>query len=120
MNERIAVLGAGAWGTALAIQAFRAGASTTLWARNPARAEAIRVNRANPRYLPDVALPEALTVTACLTEALERATLALLVVPVQHLRSVIAALPPIAPPLLVCAKGVEQGSLRLPLEILAE
>ncbi len=117
---RVAVLGAGAWGTALAMQATRAGCLATLWARDAARADAICRAHANERYLPGVALPMTLGVTASLAEALCGAGLVLLVVPAQHLRTVVAALPERLPPLLVCAKGVEQGSLALPLEILAE
>ena len=117
--NKVAVLGAGAWGTALALQAVRAGAATTLWARDAARAEMLGRSGLNERYLPGVALPPALGITANLEAALAGAALVLLVVPAQHLRAVVAAMPATLPPLLVCAKGVEQGSLRLPLEILA-
>ena len=117
---RIAVLGAGAWGTALAMQATRAGGIATLWARDAARADAIVRAHANERYLPGVTLPMTLGITASLEEALCDARLVLLVVPAQHLRAVVGALPKALPPLLVCAKGVEQGSLALPLEVLAE
>lgn len=115
--NRVAVLGAGAWGTALALQAQRAGAEVALWARDAARAAALATARENARYLPGIALPAALRITADAAEALHGATLALLVVPAQHLRAVLAALPRPLPPLLVCAKGVEQGSLKLPLEV---
>ena len=115
MND-IAIIGAGAWGTALAIQAARAGNAVTLWARDPARARAIESARENPR-LPGIHLPEAIAVTADLP-ATARAFL--LAVPVQHMRAVAARLPSGGAPLLVCAKGVEAGSLRLPLEILGE
>jgi glycerol-3-phosphate dehydrogenase (NAD(P)+) len=112
----VAVIGAGAWGTALAIQAARAGAApVVLWARDPAKAAAIAASRENPR-LPDARLPEAITVTATLPE---RAAALLLAVPMQELRGVAARLRPIAP-FVCCAKGVEAGSLRLPLEVLAE
>lgn len=117
--NRIAVLGAGAWGTALAVQATRAGGMATLWARDAARAEAIQASRANDRYLPGVALPMMLGVTASMDEALCGAGLVLLAVPAQHLRAVVAALPERMPPLLVCAKGVEQETLLLPLEVCA-
>jgi glycerol-3-phosphate dehydrogenase (NAD(P)+) len=118
--NRVAVLGAGAWGTALAIQAARAGGIATLWARDAARADAMARTRGNEHYLPGVALPLALGITASLEQALAGAQLVLLVVPAQHLRAVVRALPAGLPPLLVCAKGVEQGSLALPLEVLAE
>ena len=113
MND-IAIIGAGAWGTALAIQAARAGNVVTLWARDPARAQAIASTRENPR-LPGIRLPESIAVTADLPAA---AHAFLLAVPVQHMRAVAARLPSGGAPFLVCAKGVEAGSLRLPLEIL--
>ncbi len=119
-ENKVAVLGAGAWGTALAIQAARAGCAVTLWARDAARAEEIAAARLNARYLPRAPLPAGIGITADLAAALRGAALGLLVVPAQHLRPVLAALPDAAPPLLVCAKGVEQGSLQLPLEVVAE
>ncbi|MGG5888310.1 NAD(P)H-dependent glycerol-3-phosphate dehydrogenase [Falsiroseomonas sp. HC035] len=117
-RRRIAVLGAGAWGTALALQAARAGNAVSLWARNPDRAAAIVEAGENARYLPGVPLSPAITVTADAAAALSEALFALLVVPVQHLREVVATLPDSTCPLVVCAKGVERGTLCLPLEIL--
>lgn len=119
MTGRIAVLGAGAWGTALALQGLRAGADVTLWARDPARAAEIASTRENVRYLPGISLPAALRVTADAALALEGAALALLVVPVQGLRAVLGRLPPSPVPILLCAKGVEATTGALPLEILA-
>ncbi len=98
----VAIVGAGAWGRALAVQAARAGRSVTLWARQP-------------EALPP--LPEGISVTGVLPTGGHAAIL--LVVPVQHMRAVVAAMRPEAP-LLVCAKGVEEGTLRLPLEIAAD
>lgn len=115
--SRIAILGAGAWGTALAIQAHRAGREVALWARDPARAAAIAVSRANECYLPGATLPGGLQVTADAAEALAGAALVLAVVPAQGLGRVVAALPGFDAPLLVCAKGVEAATLRLPLEV---
>ena len=114
MTNSIAVVGAGAWGTALAITAARAGRAVTLWARDPAQASAIARTRLNPR-LPGVALPESIVVTATLPGA----DITLLAVPLQHLRGVVALLPP-SQCLVVCAKGVESGTNLMPLEILAE
>ncbi|CAH0304313.1 NAD(P)H-dependent glycerol-3-phosphate dehydrogenase [Roseomonas sp. CECT 9278] len=116
---KIAILGAGAWGTALAIQAARAGSEVVLWARDPSRAAAIAAARENARYLPGAALPDGIAVSADAAEALRGASLALLVVPVQALRSVVADLPASGVPMLLCCKGVEAGSLALPLEVLA-
>ena len=117
--SRIAVIGAGAWGTALAIQAVRAGAGAVLWARDPGRAAAMQATRDNAAHLPGVALPDGLRVTADAAEALDGADLALLVVPAQHLGTVLSTLPAL-PPVLIAAKGVELGTLRLPLEVLLD
>jgi glycerol-3-phosphate dehydrogenase (NAD(P)+) len=113
MNRTIAVLGAGAWGTALAVQAALAGSTVRLWARDPVRA------MASPR-LPGIVLPESLTLTADIAFALHGAAVALLAVPVQHLRAVACRLQQHAGPVVVCAKGVEVGTLLLPSEIIAE
>lgn len=118
-SGRIAVLGAGAWGTALAQQAARAGNAVTLWARDAGRAGAIQAARENQRYLPGVALHPAIQVTAD-AAALAGADLWLLVVPAQHLRATLEALPDTGAKLVVCAKGVERGTLLLPLEILEQ
>jgi len=114
--NKIAVIGAGAWGTALAIQAARAGNNVHLWARDAMRAAAIQSSRENPR-LPGFQLPPAITVSHDMPAS---ADAWLLVVPTQHLRAVIPLLPPTASNLVLCAKGVETATLRLPLEILAE
>lgn len=110
------VVGAGAWGTALAIQAARAGTDVTLWARDPARAQAIAMSRENPR-LPGHRLPDRVQVVNAVPAT---ADVVLLVVPMQHLRGVLERLPTPAAPLVVCIKGVETGTLRLPLEVVAE
>ncbi|PZW45118.1 glycerol-3-phosphate dehydrogenase (NAD(P)+) [Humitalea rosea] len=114
----IAIIGAGAWGTALAIQAHRAGRRVTLWVRDPARAAAMQASRCNDR-LPGIALPAALRLTADAAEAMAGASLVVLVVPTQALAAVLSHLPPTAAPFLLAAKGVEQSSLRLPDEIVA-
>lgn len=109
MSE-IAIIGAGAWGTALALHALRLGHAVTLVARHPAR-----LGRENPR-LPGIPIPPELRIAA---HPPAGADLALLAVPMQHLRPSLAALPGAAP-LLLCCKGVELGTFRLPLEIAAE
>jgi glycerol-3-phosphate dehydrogenase (NAD(P)+) len=107
----IAIVGAGAWGTALAMQAARAGNSVKLWARQPdAFAE-----RNSPR-LPGFPLPEQIIITG---ELPRRADAILMAVPMQHLRAVLGQMQPEAP-LLLCCKGVESEKLCLPLEIAAE
>jgi glycerol-3-phosphate dehydrogenase (NAD(P)+) len=109
----IAIIGAGAWGTALAVQAARAGCTVTLWTRDPARAAVITASRENPR-LPGPRLPDAVHVTSNLPGSTE---LFLLAVPLQQMRRIAARLPG---PFICCAKGIEVDTLRLPLEILAE
>lgn len=116
--DKVAVIGAGAWGTALALQALRAGGEVSLWVREPARALAMHTLRENARHLPGAPLPPALHVTSDARAALHGAGLAILAVPTQHLGAVLGGLGPL-PPSLVVAKGVEKGTLRFPLEILA-
>jgi glycerol-3-phosphate dehydrogenase (NAD(P)+) len=91
-----------------------------LWARDQARAKLIEQSRANERLLPGVTLPEGISVTADASKALDGAALILLVVPAQALRPVLHSLPVLPAPVLICAKGVEAGSLLLPLETLAQ
>ena len=115
----IVVLGAGAWGTALAVQAARAGLAVSLWARDAARARSIAKARENVRHLRGVQLGPAITLTAD-AGVLRGALFAVVAVPAQHMRTVLEGLPPDTPPLVIAAKGVEQGTLRLPLEVAAE
>ncbi|HKM64783.1 MAG TPA: NAD(P)H-dependent glycerol-3-phosphate dehydrogenase, partial [Acidisphaera sp.] len=112
MSE-VAVIGAGAWGTALALQCVRAGRAVTLWARDPARAGAIAQTRRNPR-LPNAVLPDSVRVTA----ELPQADVALLAVPTAHLRHVAACVE--AGVLVACCKGLDPETHALPLEVLAE
>jgi glycerol-3-phosphate dehydrogenase (NAD(P)+) len=106
MSE-LAVLGAGAWGRALAVQAARAGAGVTLWGRAP-------VARASPR-LPGIVLPDTVRLAS---EPPARADAILVCVPMQQLRAALCRLLPAAP-LLLCCKGLEAGTFLLPLEVAA-
>lgn len=120
---RLAIIGAGAWGTALAVVAHRAGSTVTLWARDPAIAAAINAERDNRAYLPGVALDPAITVTADAEATVERAEALLLAAPAQFLRSVLCTLRPYVRdglPLLHCAKGIETSTLALMSQIGAE
>ncbi len=107
---RVAVIGAGAWGTALAIHADRAGHDVVLWARDPA---SIAAARESPR-LPGHAIPEAVALAGTLPE---RADAVLLAVPVRHLRAALGIGLPVGP-LVLCSKGLEGG--RFPLELAAD
>jgi glycerol-3-phosphate dehydrogenase (NAD(P)+) len=110
------VLGAGAWGTAIAsILAGRL--QLALWARDAAQAEAISATRLNERYLPGIALPPSVAVTSDLSQALGGADLVLAATPVSGLREV---LPRVKQPLIWLCKGFEQGTGLLPHEIAAQ
>ena len=120
---RLAIIGAGAWGTALAVAARRAGSDATLWARDPAVTAAVRERRENPAYLPGVALDPVIGATSDPADAVVGADAALLVVPAQFLRAVLALFAlrlPAGFPLLLCAKGIETGSLKTMTEVAAE
>ena len=110
--QRLGIIGGGAWGTALALTARRAGREIVLWAREAEIVEAINLRHENSFFLPGIALDPAIHATAELARA-AAADAVLLVVPAQHLRKVAAALAPhLAPetPIVLCAKGIEQGS----------
>jgi glycerol-3-phosphate dehydrogenase (NAD(P)+) len=120
--NRAGVIGAGAWGTALAQVCVRAGLATTLWAREPEVVKAITETGENSLFLPGIPLDPALVCTNDLAR-LAGCNLILMVAPAQHLRAALTAFAPHARPglpILLCAKGVEQGSLKLMTEVLAE
>lgn len=120
--ESVAVVGGGAWGTALALVAARAGRAVTLWSRESEVAEAIRTKGENALFLPGVPLPAAIEPTTELARA-AAAEAILLVCPAQHVRAMLEGLAPyLAPglPLVVCAKGIERGTGKLLTEVLAE
>ncbi len=110
MNDQINVIGAGAWGTALAVLLARAGKRVVLWARTPEMVAEMAATRAAPR-LPGIMLPDNLAVTADMPQA----GTSLVVVPTQHLRALLPRLPQ-SGPLVLCCKRLEIGSLMLPPE----
>lgn len=114
----IAVVGAGAFGTALAVAQARAGRPVQLVARDDAAAAALSHSRSSPRF-PDVILPDNVSVSAEYVP--EPDDVVLLAVPTQSLASVLEARPGLggARALVACCKGIERGTLRTPLEILA-
>ncbi len=119
--EQIAVIGGGAWGTALALTCTRAGRSVSLWESDPANAAHLAVHRES-RFLPGVRLDDGIAVVPDLAEA-ARAEAILLVVPAQAVRAVTKALAPLlAPgrPVIVCAKGIERGTQRFMTEVVGE
>jgi glycerol-3-phosphate dehydrogenase (NAD(P)+) len=119
--ERIAVLGAGSWGTALAHAALRAGRDVVLWSRDPKAAQAMIATRANP-LLPDIAIDKRIAVTSSLADAL-KADAILAAVPAQSLRSLAIAIAPLLRegiPVISCAKGIERGTRKFMTEIIAD
>ena len=122
-GRQLCVLGGGAWGTALAMTARRAGHYVRLWARDDKTVEAINVDRANPRYLPGIAIDDGISATTDLADALAGASLVLAVAPAQTLRGVLEqAAPHLAAGtmLVLCAKGIERTTGKLLSEIVAE
>ena len=115
--NRVDVIGAGAFGTGLAI-ALSGQAKVTLWCRDAEHAEEMRRTRANERRLPGARLGEALHVTSDAAELTAGA--ALVAVPMQRLRSALDGLRPSAPRLIACCKGIEAGTGLGPTGVLSE
>ncbi len=113
---RLAVLGAGAWGTAIA-SILSSRVEIALWARDAAQAESISRTRYNERYLPGIALPATVAVTSSLSQALDGAALVLAATPVAGLREVLQK---VQQPVVWLCKGFEEGSGLLPHEIAAQ
>jgi glycerol-3-phosphate dehydrogenase (NAD(P)+) len=119
--SRVSVLGAGAWGTALANLAARAGLDVTLWARDR-KAVARIVERHESTRLPGISIEPQVKVTDDLARAANTEAI-LLVVPAQALREVASALHELMPsgtPVIACAKGIERGTHRFMTEVVAE
>ena len=123
MTERIAVLGAGSWGTTLAALLAEKDFEVTLWARTPDLARAISKTHENQVYLPGLKLPEKLKGTSSLEEALKGATMIVSAIPSHGIRKVFekAGAYITGEPVIVSAtKGIEEGTLRTPSWILKE
>jgi glycerol-3-phosphate dehydrogenase (NAD(P)+) len=114
VTTRTAVLGAGSWGTALALHLARSGKPAVLWARRVSTADALAASRENREYLPGHRLPENLEITGDLPRALGGASLVIFAAPAQESRAIFrraaAALDPAAD-LVIASKGIEHDSL---------
>jgi glycerol-3-phosphate dehydrogenase (NAD(P)+) len=120
--QKLGVIGAGAWGTALAVVGRRAGRDVRLWALEPEVAAEINAAHRNSPYLPGVALDPAIAATTDLA-AVAASDILLLVTPAQHLRATCEKLRPLlAPgvPIVICAKGIERGTSALMTDVVAE
>jgi glycerol-3-phosphate dehydrogenase (NAD(P)+) len=117
------VLGAGSWGTTFAQVLWDAGTPTVLWARDAAVTDSINAGHENPRYLPGISLPAALTATTDPAAALDGADLVVFAVPAQTLRASLASWAPLIPPgalQVSLLKGIELGSSKRMSEVIME
>ncbi len=122
MIGTVGVIGGGAWGTALALVAARAGLTVNLWSRNIAVVSSIKARHENLRYLPGIILDHTFGASGLLAEVVGADAL-LLAVPAQSLRAVAGVVSRVAPagiPAVICAKGLERGTAKRMTEVLAE
>jgi glycerol-3-phosphate dehydrogenase (NAD(P)+) len=111
---RIAVLGAGSWGTTLSILLLQNSHNVILWSFSPRDTEVMLTTRENPGFLPGITIPDGLAITSDLAEAVRGANMIVTAVPSQHLRSVVLNLNPDSAPgaiVVNVAKGIENGTL---------
>jgi len=123
MSERVAVVGAGSWGTALASLLAKKGHEVTIWAFEEPVVRDVNEAHRNRAYLPDVELPEALRATTNLHEALEGSAFVLSVSPSQFVRSVMTGTSAVIPTdavIISASKGIELSTLRRMDEVLSE
>ena len=123
LPPKLAIIGAGAWGTALAAHAARLNLKVSLWAREPEVAAQINLERSNQAFLPDVRLPEGLSASTDLGQVLDGQKLVLMVVPSHFMRVVASHMAPaLAPDALVisASKGIEDETSATMVQILEE
>jgi glycerol-3-phosphate dehydrogenase (NAD(P)+) len=120
---RIAVLGGGSWGTALAVLLDGRGQRVSVWEFFPERAEAMKKSRENKAMLPGIKIPESITITSDMAEVVPGSDIVLLVVPSHVLRETVAQAAGLmkgSEKVVIATKGVEQGSLKRMSEIVAD
>ncbi|MDA1195770.1 MAG: NAD(P)-dependent glycerol-3-phosphate dehydrogenase [Planctomycetota bacterium] len=121
--RRVVIVGDGGWGTALAMVLARGGLEVSLWAHDAEYAAHMHDTRTNPRYLPGFELPAQIRIGADLTSWIGTADLLVSAVPTAHIRAVWEQHVPLVPaglPILSVSKGLEDGTLLRPTEVLAE
>lgn len=120
---RIAVVGAGSWGTAISVVIAQKGFNVKLWARNSETAQTINKSRYNPRYLTDILLPTNILATSDFAEAVEGCEIILLAVPSHAMRQIMKRLRPYlrnGNVLVSLAKGIEVGTLQRMSEVISD
>lgn len=120
---KVAIVGAGSFGTALACAARRARLDVSLWARESEVADAIQAGRGNPVFLADIALEPGIRASTSLKQTLDGADFVLMAPPAQHLRSLARRMTGDVPddiPVIACSKGIERGTCALMPEVIAE
>jgi len=123
MKQSVTVLGAGAWGSAIAHLLATNGNDVTLWCHESEVAESINKSHCNKHYLPSTILPDTVHATTSLPDALANATWIFEAIPVQHIRSVLMQCKGLAPydaAWVLLSKGIEQQTLLLPSQILQQ
>ena len=121
--QSVAVIGAGAWGTALARHLAENSLTVKIWAYEKEVVEAINTQKENTLFLPGVSLPSSLTATGSFYDVIEGADFLLLVVPSHAMRSVLTKMQPILAeplPIVVATKGIEEDTLKLMSQVLNE
>lgn len=121
--RRVALFGAGSWGTALSVSLAQAGRAVTLWARRPEATATMQQTRHNPTYLPDVVIPPEVTITSSLEEAAHAANMWVIATPSQAVRTLAKRLKPFVRPDLTVvslAKGIENQTLKTTTQVLAD
>ncbi len=121
--SKVAVIGLGAWGTALAAHAARIGHEVSAWSHEPEVARDVNAGHENSVYLAGIKLPQSIVASSDVAATLKGAELVILVPPSKHMRAVSTVAAPHVPPgaiVAVASKGIEEGSLELMSEVLAE
>lgn len=122
-KQRACVLGGGSFGTALALVLATNGYDVSVWVRSKDQAEAVNKAKENVKYLPGVKLPETIRWTHDVAEAVDNVSIVLFAIPTQFLRSFAESnrsSMPVGVPLVLCAKGIELSSLKLPYDIVRD
>jgi glycerol-3-phosphate dehydrogenase (NAD(P)+) len=121
--KTVTVLGAGSWGTGLAVHLSRVGHRVRLWARDPDLADDLTTRRANPVYLPDVTLPPSVAVTSVIADAVPAADVIVVAIPSHGCRAVVRSAAHHMPPdvvLVSAVKGLEEDTLMRMSDVVAE